>query len=55
MRSVPGPELGPGEGQLASMVSVLLTLVEFLSCGSCKYLGRIKALVVLATHMLGLV
>lgn len=43
MRFVPGLELGPGEGQQASVVSVLLTLVEFLSCGSRKYLGRMKS------------
>lgn len=47
---IPGLELGPGEGQKASVVSVSLTLVELLSCGSGKYLGRIKALVVFWPH-----
>lgn len=52
---VPGLELGPGEGQRLSVVSSLLTLMEVLSCGSCKYLQSLKPLVVFATHKLGLV
>lgn len=49
---VPGLELGPVKDSWPSVFSAWLTLLEGLSCRACKYLGRVKTLVVFATHRL---